>query len=74
MLVPGNRLQRFNVSPCKPDAIAYRILWQFFTQGENSLEFGSAIQCALPDSSFTRVWFVIQFASQVLPPSSTTAE
>src|SRR5260370_25440972 len=28
------------------------------------------VQCALPDSSFIRVWSVIQFTSQVLPPSS----
>src|SRR5216683_4690016 len=28
------------------------------------------VQRVLPDSSFTRVWSVIQFTSQVLPPSS----
>src|ERR1700676_1115947 len=28
------------------------------------------VQCALSDSSSTRVWSVIQFTSQVLPPSS----
>ena len=27
-------------------------------------------QCDLPDSSLTRTWSVIQFTSQVLPPSS----
>src|SRR5258708_7606029 len=29
-----------------------------------------SVQRALPDSSLTRVWSVIQFTSQVLPPSS----
>src|SRR5215472_14941029 len=31
------------------------------------------VQCALSASSFTRVWFVIQFTSQVLPPLSEYA-
>jgi hypothetical protein len=31
---------------------------------------GQAFQCALSASSFTRVWFVIQLTSHVLPPSS----
>src|ERR1700676_2142209 len=30
----------------------------------------AGVQCALPDSSFTLVWSVIQFTSQVFPPSS----
>jgi hypothetical protein len=34
---------------------------------------GGGVHCALTDSSLTRVSVAIQFASQVLPPSSENA-
>lgn len=40
----------------------------FFVNEVN--RFGYKGQLDLPDSSFTCVWSVIQFTSQVLPPSS----
>src|SRR5260370_21923835 len=57
------------VGPARLDAEEMRV----FVAAHAAILQGRVAQCALSDSSFTRVSVAIQFTSQVLPPSSENA-